>query len=587
MKIQIDRQNDVPRITENGKLVYSEKSDTLFIRTLKEGTKAIGSNSSIVESDPIFQAWLSTPPNISIFTNDVGYLTSFSEIDPIFTAWQTLYDNHTDWDTAYSWGNHASVGYLTSSALTPYLTSATAAVTYQPIGSYLTSITSSNVTTALGYTPVTNARTLTINGTTYDLTADRSWTISTGTTYTFSTGLTNIAGTITSNLSTGVSGGQSVVGGTLSGNNLTLSSTSNATKGKILFGTSAYDEVNNRLGIGTATPGISGFDTKLHIRGTSTGVSGRTAFVVENTAADSAASFILQNAGGKYLGAQVSGASYVGGESAGFSTVGGLNLNFGTDGGVNSGGTSKINFTTGGWQNNPTMTITGGNPGNVGIRTTTPSTALEIANGGTLKLGGGTASGQGNILMNSNASSSYDTNLIYLGSNSQTMGMIASSTPSFDSSYGSSIFLRGNSYGAISGQRGIAGLLAGNPSSPTAGEGELRFLTGATLLRMVINNSGNIGFGISTPTAVLHLKAGTATAGTAPVKFTTGTNTTVAVAGQMEYNNTFHLTNSDATRRHVVLAPNTTKVTASAPYTNDGYIVVNIAGTDFKILTTA
>jgi hypothetical protein len=32
---------------------------------------------------------------------------------------------------------------------------------------------------ALGFTPVTNARTLTINGTTYDLTADRTWTIST------------------------------------------------------------------------------------------------------------------------------------------------------------------------------------------------------------------------------------------------------------------------------------------------------------------------------------------------------------------------------------------------------------------------
>lgn len=42
---------------------------------------------------------------------------------------------------------------------------------------YLTGITSSDVTTALGYTPVTNARTLTINGTAYDLTADRSWTI--------------------------------------------------------------------------------------------------------------------------------------------------------------------------------------------------------------------------------------------------------------------------------------------------------------------------------------------------------------------------------------------------------------------------
>jgi len=59
--------------------------------------------------------------------------------------------------------------------------------------------------------------------------------------YTFSTGLTNTAGTITANLSTGVAGGQGVIGGTASGNALTLSSTSNATKGKIFFGTSAYD----------------------------------------------------------------------------------------------------------------------------------------------------------------------------------------------------------------------------------------------------------------------------------------------------------------------------------------------------------
>lgn len=43
--------------------------------------------------------------------------------------------------------------------------------------SFLTSITSGNVTTALGYTPVTNARTLTINGTTLDLLANRTFTI--------------------------------------------------------------------------------------------------------------------------------------------------------------------------------------------------------------------------------------------------------------------------------------------------------------------------------------------------------------------------------------------------------------------------
>lgn len=43
-------------------------------------------------------------------------------------------------------------------------------------------LSSSDVTTALTYTPVTNARTLTINGTTYDLTADRSWSIAAGVT---------------------------------------------------------------------------------------------------------------------------------------------------------------------------------------------------------------------------------------------------------------------------------------------------------------------------------------------------------------------------------------------------------------------
>ncbi|HTH93427.1 MAG TPA: tail fiber domain-containing protein [Candidatus Paceibacterota bacterium] len=78
-----------------------------------------------------------------------------------------------------------------------------------------------------------------------------------GTSYTFSTGLTNTANTITSNLSTGVSGGQSVVGGTAASNNLTLSSTTNSTKGKILFGTSGYNEANNRLGIGTNAPSTS------------------------------------------------------------------------------------------------------------------------------------------------------------------------------------------------------------------------------------------------------------------------------------------------------------------------------------------
>lgn len=53
----------------------------------------------------------------------------------------------------------------------------------------------------------------------------------------------------------GRSGGQTIEGDTASGGNLTLSSTHHATKGKIVLGSlSAYDQVNDRLGIGTTTP---------------------------------------------------------------------------------------------------------------------------------------------------------------------------------------------------------------------------------------------------------------------------------------------------------------------------------------------
>jgi len=44
-------------------------------------------------------------------------------------------------------------------------------------------------------------------------------------------------------------------GGTASGGTATISSTTHATKGKVLLGSvSAFDEVNNRLGVGTVTP---------------------------------------------------------------------------------------------------------------------------------------------------------------------------------------------------------------------------------------------------------------------------------------------------------------------------------------------
>jgi hypothetical protein len=53
--------------------------------------------------------------------------------------------------------------------------------------------------------------------------------------------------------------------------------------------------------------------------------------------------------------------------------------------------------------------------------------------------------------------------------------------------------------------------------------------------QMVLNKAGNLGIGTVAPTAVLHLKAGTATAGTAPIKLTTGNYNTNPEAGTFEW----------------------------------------------------
>jgi hypothetical protein len=67
-------------------------------------------------------------------------------------------------------------------------------------------------------------------------------------------------------------------------------------------------------------------------------------------------------------------------------------------------------------------------------------------------------------------------------------------------------------------------------------EGGITFRTGADVLRLIILTGGAIGIGTSTtPTAALHIKAGTATASTAPLKFTSGVSMTAAEAGAVEY----------------------------------------------------
>jgi len=75
------------------------------------------------------------------------------------------------------------------------------------------------------------------------------------------------------------------------------------------------------------------------------------------------------------------------------------------------------------------------------------------------------------------------------------------------------------------------------------------FITGAS--GTGTNIAGNVGIAVNTPTARLHLAQGTATASTAPLKFTSGTNLTTAEAGAMEFNGT-NLFFSPSTTRHTV-----------------------------------
>lgn len=70
----------------------------------------------------------------------------------------------------------------------------------------------------------------------------------------------------------------------------------------------------------------------------------------------------------------------------------------------------------------------------------------------------------------------------------------------------------------------------------------------------LIINAGNSGFVVSgnSPTAKLHIGAGTATAGTAPLKFTSGTVMTTPEAGAIEYNSGLLMLDSSASQRDTI-----------------------------------
>jgi hypothetical protein len=86
--------------------------------------------------------------------------------------------------------------------------------------------------------------------------------------------------------------------------------------------------------------------------------------------------------------------------------------------------------------------------------------------------------------------------------------------------------------------------------------GALSFQTNGTTTALTIDTAQNIGAGVTSPTGVLHLKAGTATANTAPLKFNSGTNLTTPEAGVFEYDGKVFYATPVASNRSVTVVEN-------------------------------
>lgn len=330
--------------------------------------------------------------------------------------------------------------------------------------------------------------------------------------YIFSTGLTNNTGTVTTNLSTGVTGGQTVVGGTASGDSLRLSSTSNSTKGKILFGTSVYNEVNNRLGLGTNNP-----QRQLDLTGsialpTTTGTDG--AIYLANAR-------FLHAYTSNGVDPSVAGSNTFLGKSSGNFTMSGTSFsgalyNTGIGSSALTALSSGVNNTSVGASSSRAISAGQNNVAVGSSALYAATTASENVAIGTFSMLNGT--GSNNVAAGSNSLSNV------IGSNNTGIG------------YNSAINLS-------SGQFNI--ILGANVNVPVnTGSAQLNIgnvLYGTGLYSSASNSStpttsGKIGIGLTTPTAVLHLKAGTTSANTAPLKFSIGSNLTTPEDGAMEYN---------------------------------------------------
>lgn len=129
---------------------------------------------------------------------------------------------------------------------------------------------------------------------------------------------------------------------------------------------------------------------------------------------------------------------------------------------------------------------------------------------------------------------------------------------------GGSILLGGKQTGGL--VYGLAKIVSGYVGSSYGGY--LSFWTelasSTTTEKMRITSTGLVGIGTTTPTAVLQLKAGTATANTAPLKLTAGTNLTTPEAGAVEFDGNSLFFTTGSTRSTILTSISPASITGSA-----------------------
>lgn len=192
---------------------------------------------------------------------------------------------------------------------------------------------------------------------------------------------------------------------------------------------------------------------------------------------------------------------------------------------------------------------------------------------------------------------------MFISTNGQAQCALRSSTHT-DREFRFQMFSDGHCYIQ---QQGLSGAITSDMIFRTSADsgsnaGALRFALSGTN-KMAITSAGiAVGSqaGALSASAYLHLMAGTASANTAPLKFTSGTNLTTAVTGAVEYNGTnLFFTRSGTTRESVwcgnsgAAAPATTAAGVLATYHGTGGTVylstpnswgsVVIGGTTYKI----